>query len=100
MTLSESGPRSQRQLGDVLGIDRTTMVGVIDALEELGLIARERDPRDRRAWRVVVTERGEAKSAWAKKMMASAEALAIKNLTPAQGETLRKLLLKLVDEDA
>lgn len=35
-----------------------TLTGVLDRMEERGLIRRERDPRDRRIWRIWLTEAG------------------------------------------
>lgn len=35
-----------------------TMTGVIDRMEERGLVRRERDPSDRRIWRIWLTETG------------------------------------------
>ena len=95
VTIVKQGPASQRPLGELLGIDRTTMVGIIDALEKLELVERRRDPDDRRAWLVTPTERGESTADWAIKMVQSAEARALEALTEHQRETLRKLLLKL-----
>jgi DNA-binding MarR family transcriptional regulator len=95
VTLVEQGPASQRPLGDLLGIDRTTMVALIDALEKLDLVERKRDPDDRRAWLVTPTDRGKSTADWAIKMVQSAEARALQALTDHQRETLRKLLLKL-----
>lgn len=40
---------SQTQLGTALGIDRSTVVGVIDRLEARGLVLRESAPHDRRS---------------------------------------------------
>jgi len=40
---------SQTQLGNALGIDRSTVVAVIDRLEERGLVARQPAPNDRRS---------------------------------------------------
>ncbi len=58
LALEAGGPRSQQSLGELLRIDRTTMVAVIDELEERGLVERRRDPRDRRVWAVHLTEGG------------------------------------------
>jgi DNA-binding MarR family transcriptional regulator len=58
LALEGGGPRSQQSLGELLRIDRTTMVAVIDELEERGLVERRRDPRDRRVWAVHLTEGG------------------------------------------
>jgi DNA-binding MarR family transcriptional regulator len=35
-----------------------TLTGVLDRMEERGLIRRERDPRDRRIWRIWLTQEG------------------------------------------
>lgn len=53
------GPVSQRDLIDRIGIDKSTMVRLIDELEDGGLIARERTPQDRRAYSIVLTPQGE-----------------------------------------
>src|SRR5216683_7033951 len=48
--LAAGGTRSQQDLSEGLRTDRTTMVGTVDALESAGLVARERNPKDRRAY--------------------------------------------------
>jgi len=58
LTLLARGPLSQRQLIDVLGVDKSTMVRVVDDLERQGLVERRRDPHDRRAYAVGLTEAG------------------------------------------
>jgi len=40
---------SQTRLGEIFGIDRSTVVGVIDKLERRGLVERASHPSDRRA---------------------------------------------------
>ena len=50
--VTESGPMTQKALGDALRIDRTTMVALIDDLEGKGYVTRQRHPRDRRAFLV------------------------------------------------
>jgi DNA-binding MarR family transcriptional regulator len=49
---------SQLALAQHLGVDRTVMTYLLDDLEAEGLIERRPDPADRRARRVVATERG------------------------------------------
>ena len=51
---------SQLALAQHLGIDRTVMTYLLDDLEGANLIERRPDPADRRARRVVATERGSA----------------------------------------
>ena len=47
--LAAEGPLSQQRLAARQGIDRTTMVAVVDELERVGAVERRRDPDDRRA---------------------------------------------------
>src|SRR5690242_9684997 len=42
--LQAEGPLSQRRLAERQGIDRTTMVAVVDELERLGAVERRKDP--------------------------------------------------------
>ena len=52
------GPVSQHELGKQLGIDRTTMVELIDDLEARGVVVRLRNPADRRAYFIQLTAKG------------------------------------------
>ncbi|TDC08985.1 MarR family transcriptional regulator [Actinomadura bangladeshensis] len=58
LALDMYGPSSQRRLIDLTGIDKSTMVRIIDALERAGLVRRERVPEDRRAYSVMLTDDG------------------------------------------
>jgi DNA-binding MarR family transcriptional regulator len=50
LTVIEANPGlSQTQLGNALGIDRSTVVAVIDRLETRGLVVRAAQPNDRRS---------------------------------------------------
>jgi DNA-binding MarR family transcriptional regulator len=51
---------SQQQLADAMGVHRNVMVGLIDELEEHGLVRRARHPSDRRAHRLQLTDRAHA----------------------------------------
>lgn len=59
IALSMYGPVSQRDLIAHTGIDKSTMVRLVDELENGELVSRERVPHDRRAYAVVLTPRGE-----------------------------------------
>jgi DNA-binding MarR family transcriptional regulator len=52
---THSEPRSQVELAQQLGIDRTVMTYLLDDLERAGLVERRPDPADRRARRVLAT---------------------------------------------
>lgn len=49
---------SQKELSDKGQIDRTTIGGLIDRLERLGLVERRQHPQDRRAYKIHLTQRG------------------------------------------
>jgi len=55
--VTELEPMTQKALADALRIDRTTMVALLDDLEAKGYVARQRHPRDRRAFLVHPTRR-------------------------------------------
>jgi len=48
----------QQELGSALGIDRSTMVSLIDQLESAGLAKRRPSATDRRAREIVITPKG------------------------------------------
>jgi DNA-binding MarR family transcriptional regulator len=49
----------QVALADKLDIEAITLCRIIDRLEEAGLVERQRDPEDRRAWRLYLTAKAE-----------------------------------------
>ncbi|MEP7315462.1 MAG: MarR family transcriptional regulator [Sphingomicrobium sp.] len=49
----------QVELADHLDIEPITLCRIVDRLEEAGLMERRRDPADRRAWLLHLTEKGE-----------------------------------------
>jgi DNA-binding MarR family transcriptional regulator len=57
--MSRAGARpSQRELGDASGLEPMYVSKLARALESAGLLRRERDPADPRAFRVALTARG------------------------------------------
>lgn len=50
--------QSQRELADALGMHPPRLVALIDELEDRGLVARERDPGDRRNYAISLTAEG------------------------------------------
>jgi len=48
---------NQGQLAELLEVEPITCCRMIDRLEEAGLVERRRDPADRRAWRIYLTEK-------------------------------------------
>jgi DNA-binding MarR family transcriptional regulator len=55
--LERSEGINQGQLAEMLEVEPITACRMIDRLEESGLVERRRDPGDRRAWRIFLTEK-------------------------------------------
>jgi DNA-binding MarR family transcriptional regulator len=97
-TIAEGERETQGAIADALDYDRGQLVGLLDELEEAGLVERRRDPEDRRRQVVVMTPEG-------RKMLTKMRALAKKldgeflaPLTLDQRQQLRELLLLLAIE--
>jgi MarR family transcriptional regulator for hemolysin len=59
LSIVQGKPGSQLDLARAVGIEGPTLTRHLDGLEEAGLVVRRRDPDDRRAIRVELTEAGE-----------------------------------------
>lgn len=57
LTLSRNEGLNQGALADLLEVEPITLCRMIDRLEEAGMVERRRDPGDRRAWLLFLTER-------------------------------------------
>jgi DNA-binding MarR family transcriptional regulator len=56
--LAQFPGQSQRELADALGMHAPRLVALIDELEARGLVARDRDPGDRRNYAISLTDEG------------------------------------------
>jgi len=91
----EREPMTQKALGDLLRIDRTTMVTLIDDLERKGFVVRQRHPRDRRAFLVWPTESGRAAKVEAIGILDEQQRRFLASLTAAEQQQLGALLKRL-----
>jgi DNA-binding MarR family transcriptional regulator len=94
--LSENGPAGQQGLADALSLDPSNVVGLLNELEERGLITRRRDPADRRRHIVELSDTGEDELTLAYTRLGLVEETLLHALTADERDTLRTLLVRAV----
>jgi DNA-binding MarR family transcriptional regulator len=82
----------QQELGSAMGIDPSTMVSLIDQLEDEGLAKRRPHPDDRRAREVTLTPKGRRLLERARKLALDAEDEVLIGLSDSERRDLMKLL--------
>lgn len=97
VALDEDGPSSQAALGRRLWIDRSDMVAVINDLEQDGLVARDRDERDRRRNVIRLTPAGRRALKRLDARVEQAQAALLEPLSAAERRTLEQLLTRVVE---
>src|SRR3954451_10114861 len=88
----------QRELLTHMGIDPSILVTLLNPLEADGLVARERDPADRRRHLVTLTRAGERQLAVSTRAQQEAEDALFATLDDTQREQLQTLLIAVRDE--
>jgi DNA-binding MarR family transcriptional regulator len=94
--LADEGPLSQQRLGERTGLDRTTMVALVDGLERGGLVERERNPDDRRAYALRATPRGRRVLERAAAAVERAEAEFLARVSAQDARRLKQILRTLI----
>jgi DNA-binding MarR family transcriptional regulator len=97
--IADSGPKSQKEIGDRLEIDRTTMVSLVDGLERDELVARKPDPFDRRAFLVTLTPKGKRALGKAHEIVIATEQKFLLKLGDGERKQLLTLLTTLFKGD-
>jgi len=87
----------QGELGAALGIDRSTMVSLVDQLEEAGLARRRTSAADRRAREVVMTPQGRDRLRRARALIVQVEDETLAGLTADERRQLVALLRRALD---
>jgi MarR family transcriptional regulator, transcriptional regulator for hemolysin len=91
-----SGERTQTELAEMVGLDKTTMVVTVDELERDGLAERKPAPHDRRARIIAVSAAGKRKVAEAEKVKERVQADILGELPAHDQKALIDALDKLV----
>ncbi|MDX6258688.1 MAG: MarR family transcriptional regulator, lower aerobic nicotinate degradation pathway regulator [Kribbellaceae bacterium] len=93
--LDERGSAAQNALAAALGMDPSDMVRLMDELIDRRLVARDRDPADRRRYRVRLTAGGRKVLAAGRNVVREVEKATLAPLTAAERATLHDLALKI-----
>jgi DNA-binding MarR family transcriptional regulator len=94
--VASEGPLSQQALSVIQGCDRTTMVAVVDKLEDGELVVRRRNPLDRRAYALEITAKGQRALEQADELVSKVERDFLAPLSATERRTLTDLLQRLL----
>ncbi|MGC5031180.1 MarR family winged helix-turn-helix transcriptional regulator [Micromonospora sp. DT229] len=95
LTYLESEPACQQVLVDLLEVDPSVLVTILNELEHAELICRRRDPSDRRRHIVEITPSGGRTLKTLDATFAEVEDELFANLSPVERDTLRELLRRV-----
>jgi MarR family transcriptional regulator for hemolysin len=87
--------RTQLEVARAVGIEGPTLTRHLDGLEEAGLVRRQRDPDDRRAVRVELTESGEELFQRLRKAVIAFSGRLTEGISDQELDRLRKTLARL-----
>lgn len=93
--LGEQPRKTQATIGEALGVDPSQLVGILDALEDRGLIERQRDPADRRRHVVSLTAKGRSQLVRLRKVIDRMEDDLFAPLDAESRKTFHELLLRV-----
>ena len=87
----------QQELGSALGIDRSTMVSLIDQLESAGLARRRPSATDRRAREIAITPEGRRLLQRARRLITQVEDEVLTGLSAEERSELLALLRRALE---
>ncbi len=96
-TLAELGDMPQADLSVAMCIDANNLVLLLNELESLGYVSRQRDPADRRRHIVVMTDAGRRALLEAEQQMEDTEDAVLTHLSAKERDQLHRLLKQALD---
>jgi DNA-binding MarR family transcriptional regulator len=97
LAIREAGPVTTTWLAHHVYLSPSTVVGIVDRLEEKDLIVRQRSRSDRRQVQIGITEKGEELAASAPSLLQDTLADALKKLPEPEQVSITLSLEKVVD---
>lgn len=94
---SQDASVPQREVVEHLRVKPSTVNGILDRMEEKGIIRRTADKNDQRQKRVSATEKGRELKALVQNAFQDAEAAMARGLRPDEVEALRSLLSRVIE---
>lgn len=94
-TIHSLGSPTQHEIGDLLKIDRTTIMSLVDELEKKGFVIRGGDPEDRRCHRIYLSSAGKELFKKATRSVLEAEEKFLATLSGVECKQFRRILVKL-----
>ncbi len=92
-----AGAPTQLAIAGMAGLDKSTLIPVLDRLEGDQLLQRHPDPTDRRARLVTLTPKGRRTLEKSQRTVTATEDDLLTDLTPREREVLRGLLQRVVE---
>jgi MarR family transcriptional regulator, temperature-dependent positive regulator of motility len=86
----------QATLAGLIAYDRTTITGVVDRLEQKGLLVRQANSRDRRVRELQITDEGGRTLCGIEPAVEAAQRIMLRGLTADEAHALMRLLRKAI----
>lgn len=98
LRLAVSEGQSQQAIGELIGLNSTRMVFLVDELEQRGLVERRRNDADRRSYALYLTEAGWARLGQVRQVAAQHQAELGTSLSETERAQLTGLLRRVAAE--